>query len=49
MKRAAESTDGREVTVGVFNRKANHLGRLLPARGFRFTFGPDRTIEGVNE
>jgi hypothetical protein len=43
MKRSAESTDGRDVTVGVFNRKAN-LGRLLAARGFRFTFEADRTI-----
>lgn len=43
VQRAAESPDGREVTIGVFNRKAN-LGRLQPAFGFRFTFDEDRTL-----
>jgi hypothetical protein len=45
MKRAGgESSEGREFTIGVFNKKAN-VGPLLPAFGFQFTFEDDRTLE----
>jgi hypothetical protein len=43
MKRSSESADGREITVGLFNRKAN-LGRLQPAFGFTFSFDEERTL-----
>lgn len=42
LKRAGASSDNRELTIGVFNKKAN-LGALLPPLGFRFTFEDDRT------
>jgi hypothetical protein len=42
MKRG-ESADGHNLTIGVFNRKAN-LGALQPAFGFHFAFDDDRTI-----
>jgi hypothetical protein len=44
MKRAeSESGDGRDITIGLFNKKSN-LGALLPAFGFQFRFDDDRTI-----
>jgi hypothetical protein len=43
VQRAGESSDGRDVTIGVFNRKSN-LGRLQSAIGFRFTFNDDQTL-----
>jgi hypothetical protein len=42
VKQASASTDGREVNVGVFQRKAN-LGPVRPAIGFRFGFETERT------
>jgi hypothetical protein len=41
-KRSDASPDSRSVTVGLYNRKAN-LGPLLPAIGYRVTFGDERT------
>jgi hypothetical protein len=43
MKRAGESTDGADFSIGVFNKKSN-LGPLLPAFGFRFEFTEHRTV-----
>lgn len=45
VERAAESPDGRSVTVGLFNRK-NNLGAVAPAAGFRFDFDADRIVVG---
>lgn len=42
-KQADLSADGRALTVGIFQRKAN-LGPLRPAIGFRLTFEADRTL-----
>ncbi len=42
VKQAAASPDGQQVTIGLFNRKAN-LTRLHPATGFVFAFTDDRT------
>lgn len=42
MQRSGESADGRDITVGVFNRKAN-LGALASPFGFRFSFEPGHT------
>lgn len=43
MERSGESADGRDITVGLFNRKAN-LWPIQPAFGFQFTFTDDRTL-----
>lgn len=42
MQRSSESADGQNITVGVWNRKAN-LGALAAPFGFRFTFDPGQT------
>lgn len=43
LKRAEEYDDGQEITVAMYNRKAN-IGRLRPAMGFRLCFDPNRTV-----
>jgi len=43
VKAADASPDGRETTVGLYNRKAN-LSRLHPPTGFTIRFENDRTI-----
>lgn len=48
VKHAGTSPDGAQMTVGLFNRKAN-LVRLYPAVGFQFAFTDDRTrVSRVN-
>lgn len=42
-QRASGSLDGRDLNVGLFNRKSN-VGPLRPALGFQFTFDAERTI-----
>ncbi len=42
LKRAEETDVTDEITVGMYNRKAN-IGRLSPALGFRLTFDQDHT------
>jgi hypothetical protein len=42
VKLADQSPDGRTLSVGFFNRKAN-LGRLHPPAGFKIAFTSDRT------
>jgi hypothetical protein len=41
-KRAGESTDGQEVTIGLFHRK-NNVGRLHQPFGFQFRFDASQT------
>jgi len=43
IKLAATAPDGRQLTIGLFNRKAN-LSALRPAVGFEVTFETDRTV-----
>ena len=42
IKRAATSSDGQRLNIGLFNRKAN-LGPLRPAIGFEVAFDAERT------
>lgn len=42
VKLAATSTDGHQITIGLFNRKSN-LTALRPAIGYEITFDGDRT------
>ncbi len=48
VKRSAASPDGSELTIGLFNRKAN-LGRLASAVGYRITFADDRTTFALTD